>query len=74
MPKEQAPAPEIKETALERLLAHFEETKAKVREANSVLADLAGAIKDAIREDKHRRSEVDNVREMLGKVQALKVG
>lgn len=75
MPKaETNPAPEIKETALDRLLTHFEEAKAKVREANSALVDLASAIKDAIREDKHRRAEVDNVREMLGKVQALKVG
>jgi len=60
-------------TALEKLQTAYELAKSKVREANQALADVADAIKLAIREDRQRRSEVENVRAGLQKLQAIKV-
>jgi hypothetical protein len=44
-----------------------------VREAQSALADVAAAIRDAVREDRQRRSEVENVRAGLARLQSIKV-
>lgn len=59
--------------ALDRLIAAFDAAKSKVREANESLGQVAGAIKDAIREDKQRRAEIDTVRAGLLKLQAIRV-
>lgn len=61
------------ETAIEKLQEAFEGAKAKLREANVALVELSGLIKEAAREDKQQRQEVENVRTVLGKVQSLKV-
>ena len=45
----------------------------KVREANDALSQVAGAIKEALREDKQRRAEIDTVRAGLLKLQAIRV-
>jgi DNA polymerase III sliding clamp (beta) subunit (PCNA family) len=60
-------------TALDKLQAAYETAKAKIREANQALADVAEAIKLAAREDRQRRTEVENVRAGLQKLQAIKV-
>ena len=60
-------------TALEKLQASYEIAKTKIREAHAALADVAGAIKDAAREDRSRRAEVENVRAGLAKLQAIRV-
>ena len=60
-------------TALEKLQAAYELAKSKVREANQALADVADAIKLAIREDRQRRTEVETVRAGLQKLHAIKV-
>ena len=67
MPKKAEPS------ALDRVLAAYEIAKSKVREANDALAAIANAVKEAIREDRQRRSEVDAVRAGLARVQALRV-
>jgi DNA polymerase III sliding clamp (beta) subunit (PCNA family) len=59
--------------ALDRLIAAFDAAKSKVREANEALTQVAGAIKEAIREDKQRRAEIDTVRAGLLKLQAIRV-
>jgi DNA polymerase-3 subunit beta len=59
--------------ALDRLIAAFDAAKSKVREANEALGQVAGAIKEAIREDKQRRAEIDTVRAGLLKLQAIRV-
>ena len=59
--------------AMDRLIAAFEAAKAKVREANDALGQVAGAIKEALREDKQRRAEIDTVRAGLLKLQAIRV-
>jgi pyruvate/2-oxoglutarate dehydrogenase complex dihydrolipoamide acyltransferase (E2) component len=60
-------------TALEKLQAAYETARNKVREAQSALADVAIAIRDAAREDRQRRSEVESVRAGLQKLQAIRV-
>ncbi len=85
-PEAETPPPEFKkeptmsekteqktETALESLQAAFEATKAKIREANQALADMAEAIKLTIREDRVRRTEVETVRAGLAKLRAIDV-
>ena len=63
----------IQPTALESLQSAFEIVKAKAKETNLVLAEVADAIKLAIREDRQRRNEVETVRAGLQKLQAIKV-
>ena len=60
-------------TALEKLQAAYDTAKNKVREAQSALADVASAIRDAVKEDRQRRSEVETVRAGLLKLQSIKV-
>ena len=60
-------------TALDRLQAAYEVAKQKVRDANAALVDVAGAIKDAIKEDKQLRADVESVRSGLAKIQSIKV-
>lgn len=60
-------------SGLEAVQAAYEVAKARVREANSALADVASAIKDAVREDRQRRQEVETVRAGLQKLQAIRV-
>ncbi len=67
MPKKAEPS------ALDRVLVAYETAKSKVREANDALAAIANAVKEAIREDRQRRSEVDAVRAGLARVQAIRV-
>ena len=62
-----------KDSALDRVLAAFEIAKLKVREANDALVAIANAVKEAVREDRQRQSEVDAVRAGLAKVQAIRV-
>jgi DNA polymerase III sliding clamp (beta) subunit (PCNA family) len=65
------PAQEL--TALEKLQAAYDTAKNKVREAQSALSDVAVAIRDAVKEDRQRRVEIDNVRAGLQKLQSIKV-
>ena len=60
-------------TALDKMQAAYEIARGKIREASQALTDLAGAIKDAAKEDRARRAEVENVRAGLQKLQAIRV-
>ena len=60
-------------SALERVLAAYETAKTKVKEANEALACIAMAVKEALKEDKQRRQEVDSVRAGLARLQSIKV-
>jgi hypothetical protein len=60
-------------TALERVLAAYEQAKLKVREANDALGSVAVAVREALREDKQRRLEIESVRAGLARLQAIKV-
>ncbi len=60
-------------SSLDRLQAAYEVAKQRIRDANSALVDVATLIKDVVREDKQRRTEVDVVRAGLAKLQAIKV-
>ena len=73
MPAKIVPEKTQEPGALDRLIAAFDAAKSKVREANEALAQVAGAIKEAIREDKQRRTEIDTVRAGLLKLQAIRV-
>jgi len=61
------------ETSLEQLQVALETAKDKFMEARQALCAVADLLKVAVKEDKQRRSEVDDVRKTLGKLQALKV-
>ena len=67
------PANQPQPSALDRVLAAYDVAKLKVREANDALGTLATAVKDALREDKQRRAEIDNVRAGLARLQSIKV-
>jgi DNA polymerase-3 subunit beta len=60
-------------SALERVLAAYETAKAKVKEANEALAVIAVSVKEALKEDKQRRQEVESVRAGLARLQSIKV-
>lgn len=60
-------------TAMDRLLLAYELTKTKVREANGALSAIAVAVKDALKEDKQRRTEIESVRTGLARLQSIKV-
>jgi DNA polymerase-3 subunit beta len=60
-------------TALERAQASFEKAKACLRDVQSSLADMAADLRDALREDKQRKSDTDGIRAMLAKLQTMKV-
>ena len=59
--------------ALDKIMAAFEAAKTAVRQAQTALGDLAGYVRDAVREDKSRQREIADVRVMLQKLQAIKV-
>jgi DNA polymerase-3 subunit beta len=60
-------------TALDKLLAAYEQAKVKLREAQAALVDVAGAIKEAVRENRQLKADVENVRAGLAKLQQIKV-
>jgi len=60
-------------SALDRVITAYDIARAKVREANQALSEVASAIKDAVKEDKQRRAEVESVRAGLAKLQQIKV-
>ena len=59
--------------ALEALQASFEAAKAKLREAQSALVEVGASLRDAIREDRQRRTEAESVRSTLRKLQSIRV-
>ena len=65
--------PEKEATALDKLIAACEAAKAKVKEANDAVAEILSAAKDVGREDKQRRTEIEQVRAGLAKLQTIKV-
>ena len=60
-------------SALDRLQELYRQAREKVREANSVLTDIASCIRDAAREEKQYKAEVAAVRAGLNKLKAIKV-
>lgn len=58
---------------LDKIMAAFESAKTAVRQAQTALGDLAGYVRDAVREDKSRQREIAEVRVTLQKLQAIRV-
>jgi DNA polymerase III sliding clamp (beta) subunit (PCNA family) len=74
MPKDTpSPEPPAPANALDRVLVAYETAKTKVREANEALAAIAVAVKEALKEDKQRRAEIESVRAGLARLQSIKV-
>ena len=59
--------------ALDKIMAAFEAATSADRQAQTALGDLAGYVRDAVREDKSRQREIADVRIALQKLQAIKV-
>jgi hypothetical protein len=62
-----------KDTAFDKLLTACETAKAKLKEANDAVTEILSAAKDVGREDKQRRTEIEQVRTGLAKLQTIKV-
>lgn len=60
-------------TALDKVMAAYETAKAKVKEANQALNDIADAVKAAAKEQRQQRTEIESVRAALAKLQSIKV-
>ena len=71
--KQTMPKPEKDATAFDKLLAACEAAKAKLKEANDAVTEILSAAKDVGREDKQRRTEIEQVRTGLAKLQTIKV-
>ena len=71
MPKETTTPAEAR--ALDRISAACETARTKLREASAALSDVTASVKDALREDRQRRSEIESVRAGLQKLQSIKV-
>lgn len=53
--------------------ASFEAAKTKLREAQSALVEVGASLRDAIREERQRRTEAESVRSTLRKLQSIRV-
>ena len=75
--KEDAVMPETNTTEntnpLDKVLAAFEATKAKINEAKHALGDIAEAIKQAVRDQRSQKSDLDAARATLAKLQAIRI-
>lgn len=71
--KQTMPKPEKEATAFDKLLTACETAKAKIKEANDAVTEILSAAKDVGREDKQRRTEIEQVRAGLAKLQTIKV-
>ena len=60
-------------TALERAQAAYETAKAFFRDGQNSLAEMATALRDAVREDRQRKTDTEGIRAMLAKIQTMKV-
>ena len=60
-------------TALERAQAAYEAAKGFFRDGQNSLTEMATALRDAVREDRQRKSDTDGIRTMLAKLQTMKV-
>lgn len=63
--------PEI--SAMERMLVAYDTLKSKVRESQTAMTEMAPIIREAVKEDRNRRREVENVRAGLQKLQSIQV-
>jgi outer membrane biosynthesis protein TonB len=71
--KQIMPKPEKEATAFDKLITACETAKAKIKEANDAVSEILSAAKDVGREDKQRRTEIEQVRAGLAKLQTIKV-
>lgn len=71
MPKQKKQ--ETTENPLDRILVAYEAVKVKLNESRTAMNDIAEAIKQAVRDQKTQRSELENARILLGKLQAVKI-
>jgi hypothetical protein len=67
------PQPSPSAAALDALQASFEAAKTKLREAQSALVEVGASLRDAIREERQRRTEAESVRSTLRKLQSIRV-
>ena len=71
--KQTMPKPEKEATAFDKLMTACEAAKAKIKEANDAVSEILSAAKEVGREDKQRRTEIEQVRTGLAKLQTIKV-
>ena len=73
MPKKEDNPATTEVSSFDKILAAYEVARSAVRDANAALSTVADAIKEAVKEDKARRSEIAHVRSGLAKLQSIKV-
>ena len=60
-------------SALETLQASLESAKTKLRDAQSALLEVGASLRDALKEERQRRTEAESVRSTLRKLQSIRV-
>lgn len=71
-PAEQAPMPEASgNNTLDRALTAFEEAKARLRELQLALSNVAGELKAAVRDQKSQAREIETARATLTKLRTI---
>ena len=65
--------PTTSTSALEALQASFESAKTKLRDAQSALVEVGASLRDALKEERQRRTEAESVRSTLRKLQSIRV-
>ena len=60
-------------SALETLQASFESAKAKLRDAQFSLVEVGASLREALKEERQRRTEAESVRSTLRKLQSIRV-
>jgi hypothetical protein len=63
--------PATSTSALDRALEAFEQAKAAVREAATLLATLAAELRTAVRDQKSQAADLDKARGTLAKLQSI---
>ena len=71
--KQTMPKPEKEATAFDKLMTACDTAKAKIKEANDAVSEILSAAKEVGREDRQRRTEIEQVRTGLAKLQTIKV-
>ena len=69
----QAPSSSTSPSALETLQASFESAKAKLRDAQFSLVEVGASLREALKEERQRRTEAESVRSTLRKLQSIRV-
>ena len=59
--------------AREKILAAYQLARTRIKEATLARADIAAAMREAAREERSRKNELNTARETLAKLQTIRI-